>query len=142
MGAETGTFRIFANAPRYDQLFVSATRSDAGLGSATYVVEAGLNEWEGTAWWTTTDHTEPGLVEQGLVRIDAAALEREYGGVLTFLDGCKRLGAPRYTMKTVLDPEAKPHVISMIEKVLAASPLHILLAEAPPPISPPESPQK
>ena len=46
-----------------------------------------------------------------------------------FVDGCKRVGAPRYAMRTSLDPHAKPHVIAVVEKVLAKSTLRFLLAE-------------
>ena len=60
----------------------------------------------------------------------AATLESEYAGALGFLEACKKLGAPRYVVKTELDPEnALPHVLAVVERVLAASSLRFLLAE-------------
>ena len=50
-----------------------------------------------------------------------------------FLEACKRLGAPRYVMKpefgSVVADEAKPHVIEVVEKVIASSSLRFLLSE-------------
>jgi hypothetical protein len=99
----------FANAPRYDRLILSCKCSDK-MGRATYTVEAGLEAFDGAGWWTTTDYSEADLSSQGFLRISAATLLEEYGGVLRFLELCRRLGAPRYTMRTSLDPDAKPHV--------------------------------
>ena len=96
---------------------------------ATYVVEAGLDAWEGRGWWTTKDAIEGDMKAQGLVNIDAAALAAEYAGPLAFLEACKRVGGGRYCMKTDLDPDARPHVIAMVEKVIAASVLRFLLDE-------------
>ena len=125
-GVKHEQVKLFTNAPRYDRLLVWTTKD-----SSTYVVEAGLDAWEGTGWWTTKDFTEADLKKEGLLAIVAETLEAEYGGVLAFLECCKLLGAPRYTMKTDLDPNAKPHVIAVVERVLANSTLRFLLdAEA------------
>ena len=67
---------------------------------------------------------------QGLVAISADVLKSEFGGVLAFLELCKRVGAPRYTLKTDLDPNAKPHVIAVIERLLGASELRFMLDAA------------
>jgi len=129
-GIRAQRVRVLANAPLYDRLVVWTTRSEGGLpGSGTACVEAGLDLWEGTGCWTTTDWSEADLASQGLVALDAAGLEAEYSGVLAFLEAAKRLGAPRYTLKTTLDPSAQPHVIRVVEKVLAGSPLRFLLSE-------------
>lgn len=117
----------FANAPRYDRLVLSCKRTDT-LGDATYTVEAGLDAFDGLGWWTTTDRTHADLASDGFVRIGAEALVAEYGGVMRFLELCRRLGPPRYTMKTALDPEAKPHVIAVVERLCAASALRCLLS--------------
>lgn len=125
-GAQDRRLKLYSNAPRYDRLLVWTTTS---MGSS-YVLEAGLDAWEGTCWWTTKDLTESGLQAQGLMAIGMDTLQAEYGGVLAFLETCKRLGAPRYTIRTDLDPNAKPHVIAVVERLLAASPLRFLLDEA------------
>lgn len=121
-GIKRGQLKLFANPPRYDRLLVWTTKD-----GSTYVVEAGLDAWEGTGWWTTKDATEADLKNQGMIAIGAETLEAEYGGVLAFLECCKLLGAPRYVMKTDLDPNAKPHVIAVVERVLANSMLRFLL---------------
>lgn len=117
---------VLANPPRYDRL---AVRTVEHGGTAIYTVEAGLDEWEGRGWFTTVDWDEDEIVQQQLMALDAKTFELEYAGVMKFLEGCKRLGAPRYAMRTSLDPEAKPHVIAVVEKVLADSTLRFLLAE-------------
>ena len=98
----------------------------ADEGRAAYTVEAGIDAWEGRGWWTTHDELAAGFLE-----MDAATLQAEYSGVLDFLELCKRVGAPRYTIKTELDPNALPHVIAIVEKLLAVTPLRCLLADAP-----------
>ena len=122
--AKRGQLKLYANPPRYDRLVVCAMNN-----GATYVVEAGLDAWEGRGWWTTKDAIEGDMKAQGLVNIDAAALAAEYAGPLAFLEACKRVGGGRYCMKTDLDPDARPHVIAMVEKVIAASVLRFLLDE-------------
>ena len=119
-----GQLKLYANPPRYDRLLVCAMHN-----GATYIVEAGLDAWEGQGWWTTKDAIEADMKAQGLVSIDAAALAAEYSGALAFLEACKRVGGPRYSMKTDLDPDARPHVLAMVEKVIAASVLRFLLDE-------------
>ena len=126
-GVKHGQLKVFANPPRYDRLFIWTTKDE---GRAKYVVEAGVDAWEGKGWWTTKNFgSEAEITSQGLVQIDAAALKSEYAGVFAFLELCKTLGAPRYTMKTDLDPDAKPHVLAVVERVLAACTLRFLLAE-------------
>ena len=125
-GVNSGLLKLYANAPRYDRLFVCTTTKD----KATYVLEAGLDAWDGSCCWTTKDLTEANLRAQGLVALSVDGLHAEYGGVLTFFDTCKRLGAPRYTIRTDLDPNAKPHVIAVVERLLAASSLRFLLDDA------------
>lgn len=122
-GVKSGLLKLYANAPRYDRLFVCTTTKDR----ATYVLEAGLDAWEGSCSWTTKDLTEANLRAQDLSALGVDGLQSEYGGVLDFFDTCKRLGAPRYTIRTDLDPDAKPHVIAVVERLLAASSLRFLL---------------
>jgi hypothetical protein len=132
-GLQRSHLRIYANAPRYDRLVVASRADGSGVpGAGTYTVEAQIDAWEGRGWWLTRDGTENELTS-GLVRIDAAALAREYAGALAFLEACKRLGAPRYVLKpefgSVVADEAKPHVIEVVEKVIASSSLRFLLSE-------------
>lgn len=124
-GINHGRIKCYCNPPRYDRLMVWTTKD-----SSTYVVEAGLDAWEGAGWWRTIDATEKTLKAQGLVAISADVLKSEFGGVLAFLELCKRVGAPRYTLKTDLDPNAKPHVIAVIERLLGASELRFMLDAA------------
>ena len=98
-------------------------------GSATYTVEAGLDATAGTGWWTTKDWREPDVTEQGLRSIDAAGLQAQYSGALGFLELCKKLGAPRYTSKTDMTDDPQPHVIKVVERVLAGSSLRCLLSD-------------
>ena len=102
------------------------------FGIPTFPVDTHIHRlaarW-GLSRGTTVERTEADLKAEGLVDIGATALEAEYSGVLGFLEACKRVGGPRYTMKTDLDPAARPHVIAMVEKVLAASVLRFLLDE-------------
>ena len=125
-GLKRNKLTVLANPPRYDRL---ALRTLEHGGQAIYTVEAGLDEWEGTGWWTTVDWSEEEVASSGLVPIDDSTLAREYTGVLCFLEGCRRLGSPRYTTRTSLDPNAKPHVLLVVERVLADSSLRCLLAE-------------
>ena len=124
LGLKRGQLKVYANPPRYDRLIVVTMNQ-----GSSYVVEAGLDAWEGRAWWTTRDLVEADVAREGLLPLDTAALEAEYGGVLRLFELCKQLDAPRYTIKTDLDPQAKPHVVAMVERVLAASPLRFLLCE-------------
>ena len=129
-GMHSGSLRVYANAPRYDRLVLWTHGEGGGMpGSATYTVEAELDAWEGTAWWMTKDLCAADFEKQGLQSIDGGTLETEYSQVLTFLEGCRKLGAPRYTMKTELSPDSKPHVIAVVEKVIAASSLRFLLSD-------------
>lgn len=124
-GIQRDKLTVLSNPPRYDRLAIRTLER----GGAVYTVEAGLDEWEGRGWWTTVDWSADEIAEQRLVALDVEAFEAEYSGVLQFLEGCKRLGAPRYTIRTSLDPNAKPHVIAVVEKVLADSTLRFLLGE-------------
>jgi hypothetical protein len=128
-GLREKKLKVFANPPRYDRLVVLTSHSATGMpGNATYTVEAGLDASAGTGWWTTKDWREPDVAEQGLRSIDAAGLEAQYSGVLAFLELCKKLGAPRYTSKTDLTDDPLPHVIKMVERVIAGSSLRGLLS--------------
>ena len=129
-GVQSTSLHIYANAPRYDRLVVwTAEGETCGLpGSATYTVEAELDASEGTAWWMAKELDDAEMTQQGLQRIDGTTLETEYGEVLTFLEGCRKLGAPRYAMKTELSPDSKPHVIAVVERIIAGSSLRFLLS--------------
>ena len=83
-------------------------------GSATYTVEAELDAFDGLGGWRTTELTEADLKREGLLPLEASTLQAEFRGPLAFLEGLKVLGAPRYTMRTALDPSAKPHVIAVV----------------------------
>ena len=134
-GIKRKLLRVYGNAPRYDRLVVSATAADGGgglPGAGSHTVEMELDAYEGRGWWMTKDCTEAELTtaSEGLQLIQAATLETEYAGALGFLEACKKLGAPRYVVKTELDPEnALPHVLAVVERVLGASSLRFLLAE-------------
>ena len=80
------------------------------------------------AGWST-ELTEADLKREGLLPLEASTLQAEFRGPLAFLEGLKVLGAPRYTMRTALDPSAKPHVIAVVERLIAASLLRFLLSE-------------
>ena len=130
-GLRTCTLRCYVNAPRYDRLVVW-TRKPAGgglPGSASYTVEMDLDAWEGNGGWTTRDFDDAALASQGLVEIGASTLQAECGGVLAFLEVCKRLGPPRYLLRTALDLDAKPHVLQVVERLLASCALRCLLHE-------------
>jgi hypothetical protein len=73
--------------------------------------------------------TSPGPRSLSGTVVGGKTLEAEYGGVLAFLETCKKLGAPRYTMRTSLDPDALPHVIAAVERCIGASSLRFLLDE-------------
>jgi hypothetical protein len=130
-GLQSGTLKAYCNPPRYDRLIVLTTDIESGIpgGSATYTIEAGLDNWEGLGWWETKAFQEEGLVAAGLEWIDAQGLEMEYCGVLAFLEACRRVGPPRYVMKTELDPNAQPHVIAVVERLLASSSLAFVLTD-------------
>lgn len=132
-GIQRKLLRVYGNPPRYDRLVVSATAANGGLpGAGSHSVEMEIDAYEGRGWWMTRDCTEAELTtaSEGLQLVQAATLESEYAGALGFLEGCKKLGAPRYVVKTELDPEnALPHVLAVVERVLAASSLRFLLAE-------------
>ena len=134
-GIKRKLLRVYGNAPRYDRLVVSATAADGGgglPGAGSHTVEMEIDAYEGKGWWMTKDCTEAELTtaSEGLQPIQATTLETEYAGALGFLEACKKLGAPRYVVKTELDPEnALPHVLAVVERVLGASSLRFLLAE-------------
>ena len=134
-GIQRKLLRVYGNPPRYDRLVVSATAADGGgglPGAGSHSVEMEIDAYEGRGWWMTRDCTEAELstASEGLQLVQAATLESEYAGALAFLEACKKLGAPRYVVKTELDPEnALPHVLGVVERVLAASSLRFLLAE-------------
>ena len=134
-GIKRKLVRVYGNAPRYDRLVVSATAADGGgglPGAGSHTVEMEIDAYEGRGWWMTKDCTEAELTtaSEGLQPIQATTLETEYAGALGFLEACKKLGAPRYVVKTELDPEnALPHVLAVVERVLGASSLRFLLAE-------------
>ena len=134
-GIQRKLLRVYGNPPRYDRLVVSATAADGGgglPGAGSHSVEMEIDAYEGRGWWMTRDCTEAELstASEGLQLVQAATLESEYAGALGFLEACKKLGAPRYVVKTELDPEnALPHVLAVVERVLAASSLRFLLAE-------------
>ena len=134
-GIQRKLLRVYGNPPRYDRLVVSATAADGGgglPGAGSHSVEMEIDAYEGRGWWMTRDCTEAELstASEGLHLVQAATLESEYAGALGFLEACKKLGAPRYVVKTELDPEnALPHVLAVVERVLAASSLRFLLAE-------------
>jgi len=134
-GIQRKLLRVYGNPPRYDRLVVSATAADGGgglPGAGSHSVEMEIDAYEGRGWWMTRDCTEAELTtaSEGLQLVQAATLESEYAGALGFLEACKKLGAPRYVVKTELDPEnALPHVLAVVERVLAASSLRFLLAE-------------
>ena len=128
-----GQLKAFANPPQYDRFALQTLHAAGAMaGTATYIVEAGLDADEGAAWWTTKDWLEAGLKEEGLFQIDAAVLAADYSSVFGFFELCKKVGeAPRYMMKTYLDPNcAMPHVLAMVEKIIASSSLRFLLDPA------------
>ena len=125
-GIRRDRMTVFANPPRYDRL---ALRTREGDGRAYYMIEAGLDAFDGRGWWTTVEWTVEEIAEQQLVAIDAETLVNEYAGVLAFLEGCRRVGRPRYAMRTDLDPNAQPHVLLVVEKLLAGSSLSFVLSE-------------
>ena len=138
--------KMFGNPPRYDRLVVWATIDVANARHArdkskyqtkantlTYAVEAAVDVTEGKGWFTMLEKSsESELRKQGFTLIDAIALEAEYAGALTFLECCKKLGTPRYSMGTdqakFVAPEAKAASIALAERVLAACPLRFLLS--------------
>eukprot|EP00928_Gymnodinium_smaydae_P050325 TRINITY_DN33895_c0_g1_i1.p1 TRINITY_DN33895_c0_g1~~TRINITY_DN33895_c0_g1_i1.p1 ORF type:complete len:237 (+),score=35.19 TRINITY_DN33895_c0_g1_i1:92-802(+) len=124
LGAKRSVLKLFANPPRYDRLLILTVKE-----RSTYVVEAGLDTVAGAGWWTTRSLTEPDLNKMDLTTISGDALAAEYSGVFGFLELCKTLGPPRYGIRTDLDPDAKPHVILVVERLLASSSLRILLDE-------------
>jgi len=133
-GLQSGELRAYCNPPRYDRLLLSARRTDV-MGSVTYIVEASLDAWEGRCGWITTDYQEKDLALEGLVEAGAAAVEAEYASVFRFFELCHSVGPPRYTVQTSLDPDAKPHVLAMVEKLVGGTALRCLLpadAAAPP----------
>ena len=104
---------------------MSATAADGGgglPGAGSHSVEMEIDAYEGRGWWMTRDCTEAELTSasEGLQRVQAATLESEYAGALGFVEACKKLGAPRYVVKTELDPQsALPHVLAVVERVRA-----------------------
>lgn len=130
-GISHGKLRAYGNSPRYDRLVLCTSNYGGGgmPGSATYSVEAELDAFDGLGGWRTTELTEADLKREGLLPLEASTLQAEFRGPLAFLEGLKVLGAPRYTMRTALDPSAKPHVIAVVERLIAASLLRFLLSE-------------
>ena len=145
-GFKSHEVKMYGNPPRYDRLIVWTTIDVANTrhardkskyqtkaNTATYAVEAAVDITECKGWFTTLEKSsESELRKMGFALLDAVALEAEYAGALKFLECCKKLGAPRYSMGTdqakFVAPEAKAASIALAERVLAACPLRFLLA--------------